>query len=206
MTVYIPSYFKNYEERKILFKKCVDSYLKLGHTIVVVWMNTEEDKVIDNRITYIDHEVVNASVARNIMLDLFYDSDDNYAIFSDDDVILNSLNDLKGLKQDAISLVNDKRKRIIETAKISSSILFMNNLNKKYNKKIYFDEALSSNQDLDFGINLERNGIKVITLNTTGIILNKEKSVMFDNVMQKIKRKEDTLNKIIKKWNYKWQQ
>ncbi len=208
MTVYIPSYFKNFPERKELFYKCVNSYLNLGFNIVVYWMNLEGDKIIDERIKYIDFKrVVNASVARNYLLNIFYESDDDEAIFSDDDSILNGLDDVKDIDFDVLSLVNDKRGKLVATAWIYTCILIVKNLNKKYGKKVYFDESLDSNQDLDFGINLKLNKFKVFILNTTNITINKGKSVMFENQMQRLCEKNKTLQIILKKWGlkeYKW--
>jgi hypothetical protein len=201
MTVYIPSYFKNYQQRKDLFQLMVESYLNLGYNLIIYWMNKEDEKIIDDRIRYIDsEEIVNASIARNFLLNIFYDSEEEECILSDDDVILNDIYEIKDLKFDVLSLVNDKREKIFETPFIHSTVLIIKNLNKLYNKKIFFDETLDANQDYDFGINLVKNGCKVITLNTEQIIINKNKSVMFDNQMQRLYKKNETLQKIIKKW------
>jgi len=200
MTVYIPSYFKDYQERKDKFKEVIDSYLKLDFYIVIYWMNPSNEKILNERIKYIDaDEIVNASIARNHLLRLFYASEDDEAILSDDDTILNAFNSFK-IDFDVISLVNDKRPEIVETPMISSAIMIVKNLKKKYDKELYFDESLESNQDYDFGLNLVSNGLKVGTLNTQQVEINKGKSVMFDNQMQRLYRKNQTLHTIIKKW------
>lgn len=200
MTVYIPSYFKGYQERKDKFKIVIDSYLKLDFDIVIYWMNPSDEKILNKRIKYIDaDEIVNASIARNHLLRLFYATDDDEAILSDDDTILDSFKDIK-IDFDVTSLVNDKRPEIVETPMISSAIMVVKNLKKKYDKELYFDESLESNQDYDFGLNLVSNGLKVGTLNTQQVVINKGKSVMFDNQMQRLYRKNQTLHTIIKKW------
>ena len=70
-------------------------------------------------------------------------------------------------------------------------------------KKVFFDESLTANQDLDFGINMVENGFKVFRLKDTGILINNGKSAMFDNPMQRLVRKTETLQKIIIKWGIK---
>lgn len=199
MTVYIPSFFDGCEERAELFKKCVNAYVKQGYDVVVLWMNDEKYKVFRKKITYIDsNERLNASQARNILLDKFYDSGDEKAILSDDDVIIT-----KKLKHDfdfnALSLTNDFSEELKETSEISSSILIL----KKLTEKLYFDESLNANQDLDFGINLTRNGFKTYRLKDTSVILNRGKSVMFTNPMQKLYLKKVALEKIKLKWQIK---
>lgn len=200
MTVYIPSFFNDSEERIALFKKCVNSYVRQGYNVVVLWMNSEEHKIFrSNKITYIDSkERLNASQARNILLDNFYDSGVEKAILSDDDVIIT--NKLEhDFDFDVLSLTNDLSTELRETHEISSSILII----KKLSKRIYFDESLNANQDLDFGINLTRNGFKTYRLKDTSVMLNRGKSVMFDNPMQKIRMKNESFEKIKIKWQIK---
>lgn len=207
MTVYIPSFFNGYTERIDLFNKCIESYLSLGFNIVIYWMNDDTYKINDDRIIYINsNKVLNASMARNILLNIFYDSDEDLAIFSDDDTILNDY--LKyDFDFDVLSLTNDYSSELRKTYNISSSFILLKNINKKYGKKYFFDESLTSNQDLDFGINLVTNDLKVYRLKEKKVIINRGKSSMFKNDMEKIKMKSKSLNEIINKWglnNYKW--
>lgn len=207
MTVYIPSFFNDYEERIILFNNCIESYLALDFNIVVFWMNDDLYKIHEDKITYIDSKIVlNASIARNKLLDLFYASDDDLAIFSDDDTVLTSSINYD-FEFDVLSLVNDYTPELRETHSISSSFLLIKNINKKYGKKCYFDESLTSNQDLDFGVNLVSNGLLVYRLKESKIKINRGKSSMFKNDNEKAKMKAKTLNTIINKWGinkYKW--
>lgn len=200
MTVYMPSYFNEYPERKELFKNSIESYLKLGFDIVIFWMNSDDDKIIDEKVKYIDSkDILNASIARNILLEIFYESDDNEAILSDDDVIMTRNNSYDGY--DVLSLTNDYNSALKETYLISSSLLRIKNLNKIYGKKIFFDESLDANQDVDFGCNCVNEGIKTYRLKDTGIKINRGKSAMFTNPMNRLVRKHETLKIITKKWN-----
>jgi len=199
MTVYMPSFFGGHQERVDLFKKSILAYLKFGYEVVVFWMNDEEHKIIDDRIKYIDSkEVFNASICRNRLLDIFYNTDEPRAIFSDDDVIIKARieheNDF-----DLLSLTNDYSSELKKTHEISSSFFILKNLDNK----LYFDEMLDANQDLDFGINLVNNGYECFRLKDENIVINRGKSVMFDNPMQKIHRKSVALDKIKIKWNLK---
>lgn len=200
MIVYIPSFFDDNEERITLFKKCVNGYVKQGYDVVVLWMNDEKHKIFrSNKITYIDsNERLNASEARNILLNKFYDSGAEKAILSDDDVIIS-----KKLEHDfdfdVLSLTNDFSSELKETHEISSSLLII----KKLSERIYFDESLNANQDLDFGINLTRNGFKTYRLKDTSVLLNRGKSVMFNNPMHKLYLKRVSLEKIKIKWQIK---
>lgn len=207
MTVYIPSFFNEYTERINLFDKCIKSYLSLGFNIVVYWMNDDSYKIIDDRITYINsNEILNASIARNVLLNIFYDSDEDLAIFSDDDTILKDYINYD-FDFDVLSLTNDYSSELRKTYNISSSFLLIKNINKKYGKKYFFDESLTSNQDLDFGINLITNGLQVYRLKEIKIIINRGKSSMFKNDMEKIKMKSKSLKEIINKWGvnkYEW--
>lgn len=198
MIVYMQSYFKGYEQRIDLFKKSVASYLENGYELVIFWMNDEKHKVIDNRITYIDSkEVFNASVCRNILLDLFYNTGAEKAIFSDDDVIIK--NKLEhDFEFNLLSLTNDYSSELKETYAISSSIMILKNI-----RNMYFDETLDANQDVDFGLNLVHNGFKCFRLKDTNVIINRGKSVMFDNPMQRLYKKSLSLDKIKIKWKIK---
>lgn len=201
MTVYIPSFFDNSEERIALFKKCVNAYVRLGYDVVVLWMNDEKHKTFrSNKITYIDSkERLNASEARNILLDKFYDSGAEKAILSDDDVIITKKLE-HNFEFDVLSLTNDFSSELKETYEISSSLLII----KKLSKRIYFDESLNANQDLDFGINLTKNGFKTYRLKDISVVLNRGKSVMFKTPMQKVYLKKLSLEKIKIKWQKRY--
>lgn len=203
----MPSYFKGYSERKELFKNSVESYLKIGFNLVIFWMNSDEDKIIDKRIKYIDSkEILNASIARNVLLKIFYSSDENEAIFSDDDVIMTEFKEYDDY--DVLSLTNDYNSERKETYFLSSSVLLIRNLNKLYNKQLFFDESLTANQDVDFGCNCMNEGLKIYRLKDTGIKINRGKSVMFNNPMNRLVLKNETFKIITKKWdlnNKTWQ-
>lgn len=197
MTIYIPCYFNNIKERSDNFYKNINNNLKLKYKIVIYWMNDEPFKLKNNNIKIIKGNIVNASKARNILLNIFYNTDDNYCLISDDDTFINSLI-YENL--DCVSFVNDYYKKITETYKISSSLLLLKNFKKFYNKKPYFDETLDANQDLDFGLNLNSLNIKTYRKSSNEVTIYKGKSSMFKNNMNKIIRKQKSLEVILKKY------
>ena len=196
MTVYIPSFFNEYPERIELFNNCVKSYLKLGFNLVIFWMNDEKYLILDDKIEYIiSKEILNASMARNKLLDIFYESDEPKAIFSDDDVIFEGITEYD-FEYDVLSLTNDFSDELNKTHMLSSSVFYL----KKLSKKLYFDETLNANQDMDFGLNLVKNGFLVFRIKDNKIKLNRGKSVMFENQMNRLYLKDEALKKIKLKW------
>lgn len=192
--VNIPCYFNNIKEREVNFYVILQQYLNLGYKIVICWMNGQELKVESENITVIKNKPVNASKARNILLKEFYKSNMDYAIFSDDDTYLK--NSIDSFNFDCLSLTNDYHKGITPTEKISSGILLLSNFKKKYNLEIYFDENLKANQDLDFGITLNKLGIKTYRKSTKDVIINRGISSMFENNINKLNRKQKSLDYI----------
>ena len=193
MTVYIPCFFNNIEEREERFYKCLNQYLNLGYNVVVYWMNFEEIKVSNKNLTVIKNKQRNASYARNKLLSVFYNSNEEYCILSDDDTFLNN----KIIhKVDCESYVNDYNKGKTFTYKISSSFLVLKNLRPK----AFFDETLEANQDLDFGIVLNNAGFKTIRNSTEQVEIFRGNSSMFENGSDKIYKKQNSLIQIKNKY------
>lgn len=192
--VNIPCYFNNIKEREVNFYVILQQYLNLGYKVVVCWMNEQELRIQSKDIIIIKNKPVNASKARNILLKEFYKSNMDYAIFSDDDTYLK--NPIDSFDFDCLSLTNDYHKGITPTEKISSGILLLSNFKKKYNLEIYFDENLKANQDLDFGITLNKLGIKTYRKSTKDVIINRGISSMFENNINKLNRKQKSLDYI----------
>lgn len=199
MTVYIPCYFKDIEDRCINFYKNLKQYLNLNYNVVIYWMNEEFCEIETNNLTIIKGIQSKAGEARNILLDIFYNSNEDYAIFSDDDTFLKDVISID-TKMDCLSLTNDYNKELKNTEKISSAFLILCNFRKKYNLKPYFDKELDSNQDLDFGLNLNRYKIKTYRQSSDIIIINKGTSSMFKNKANMVYRKQQTLKYLINKY------
>lgn len=199
MKVYTQSFFNDYPERIDLFNKSIHSFIENDYSVIIYWMNDDKYKIIHKNITYIDSkEVLNASICRNKLLDLFYNTGEEKAIFCDDDVWIKERIDYN-FDFDILSLTNDYSCNLKETHLISSSFMII----KRINKRFYFDETLYANQDLDYGLNMVNNGYKSYRLKDDNIVINRGKSVMFNNPMQKICKKRDSLEKIKIKWKLK---
>ena len=193
MTVYIPCFFNNIEEREERFYKCLNQYLSLGYNVVVYWMNFEEIKVSNKNLTVIKNKQRNASYARNKLLSVFYNSNEEYCILSDDDTFLNN----KIIpKVDCESYVNDYNKGKTFTEKISSSFLVLRNIRLM----IFFDENLEANQDLDFGTILNKLRFKTIRNSTEQVEIFRGQSSMFENGADKIYKKQKSLTQIKNKY------
>ena len=197
MTVYIPCYFNNIKDRINNFYKIIIQYLNLDYFVIIYWMNDFDISLQHEKLKIIKGEQVNASIARNKLLDVFYKSNENYSIFSDDDTYITTNIESQF---DLLSLTNDYDKNLKETSHISSSFMIIKNFNKFYNIKPFFDENLEANQDLDFGINLNSLNIKTYRKSDNRVIIYKGKSSMFNNNMNKLNKKQESLNYINKKW------
>lgn len=196
MTVYIPCFFNDILERKENFKKVLTQYIKLNYSIVLYWMNKEDAPTKSEKIKVIKSLPVNASKARNKLLGIFYNSDENGCILADDDTLLRTdINE----NLDCVSFTNDFTKGYKETSKISSSLLYLKNLKKLYNTEVYFDENLEANQDLDFGISLNKLGVKTFRKSSEEVEIFKGKSSMFSSNMNRLNKKEKALVYILKK-------
>jgi len=195
MKVYIPCFFNNIKEREERFYLCLKQYLKLEYKVTVYWMNDFNIKIKHNNLKIIKAEQQNASYARNRLLDLFYSSKEKFAILSDDDAFLN---EKISPSKDFESFTNDFYESSVETHKISSSFLVLKNIRPK----IYFDESLCANQDLDFGIRLKKEGFKIYRTSTKKVEIFRGTSSMFENGADKIYKKQKALNQIKNKYNY----
>ena len=152
-------------------------------------MNFEEIKVSNKNLTVIKNKQRNASYARNKLLSVFYNSNEEYCILSDDDTFLKYK---VTPSVDCESYVNDYNKGKTFTEKISSSFLVLKNIRPK----LFFDETLEANQDLDFGIILNKAGFKTIRNSTEQVEIFRGNSSMFENGVDKIYKKEKSLIQI----------
>ena len=193
MNVYIPRFLNNIEEREESFYTCLPQYLSLGYNVVVYWMNFEEIKVSNKNLTVIKDKQHNASYARNKLLNIFYNSKEEYCILSDDDTFLNNK---VTPEADCESYVNDYKKGKIITKKISSSFLILKNIRPK----IFFDKNLEANQDLDFGTALNKAGYRTIRNSTEQVEIFRGQSSMFENGADKIYKKQKSLTQIKNKY------
>lgn len=195
--MYIPCYFNNVKEREDNFLTVIKQYLKFGYTVLVYWMNENIPPKTDN-VEYIISTPVNSNIARNELLKIFYNSDEKECLLSDDDTILN--NKLPKINVDCISYTNDYNKCLLKTEEIGTGLLYIKNFKQLYGKSIFFDEKLEANQDLDFGINLNSQGILTYRYSTEYITIFKGESSMFKSNMSKINKKKKALNYINNKY------
>ncbi|KAF2082133.1 hypothetical protein [Flavobacterium sharifuzzamanii] len=200
MNIYIISWFNNRLNRVHSFKELIHHYLKLDYKIVVLWMNDEKYKISHPNINYINSKVINASAARNQLLKIFYNSDQNEAVFSDDDVqiLTDDLLQESFNGNDIVTFISHiKRKPKTFKYPFFSSTLFKV---KKNSTRVFFDENLQANQDLDFGYNCFFNKLKIKEVYTAKLYNNKENSVMFLDEDDRKKKKKETFNLINKKY------
>ena len=193
MTAYIPCFFNNIKEREQRFYKCLNQYLKLNYKVVVYWMNLKDIKVSNKNLTVIRDKQRNSSYARNKLLNIFYNSKEEYCILSDDDTFLNNK---VTPEADCESYVNDYKKGKTTTKKISSSFLILKNIRPK----IFFDKNLEANQDLDFGTAFNKAGFQTIRNSTEQVEIFRGQSSMFNNGADKIYKKQKSLIQIQKKY------
>ena len=151
--------------------------------------------IISNDIEYIKSEITNASIARNKLLNIFYNSNEKYCILSDDDTIL--LKKISVDDKDCVSYTNDYDKGFKQTERISSAFLVLKNI------KEYFDETLDANQDLDFGLMLVNKGYSVYRYSSDIVNINRGQSSMFKNKMYALHKKKEALKIINKKYDNK---
>lgn len=184
MIIYIISYFGENKEREIRVNKVLNQYNKLFTNIVVLWMNDCFPPSYSN-ITYIISKRLSAPEARNTLLSLFYNSSFDYCLLGDDDTLVLNL-DILDIPNDIVSYVNDKYPRSVEPYFISSALLKLANLKKKYNKEIYFDFNLKIAQDLEFGVQLVNAGLFPLRYSTTSVEIYKGISILCDSTVARL--------------------
>ena len=75
---------------------------------------------------------------------------------------------------------------------------------KNIRPKLFFDETLEANQDLDFGIILNKAGFKTIRNSTEQVEIFRGNSSMFENGNDKIYKKQKSLIQIKNKYENIW--
>lgn len=191
MWVLIPCYFNSIIDRRERFKKVIEAHITLGNTCTVLWMNDSEPDIMNDKVLYIKSPVLHTNVARNKLLKMFYKTEEAECILSDDDTILNN-NVAVGSKK-CVSFTNDYKKGYTLTSSISTSFLVLKNIGE------YFDENMDANQDLDFGIQLNKKGIETWRYSSDEVNVYRGKSSMFKNKAEAIYRKRKALEKINRK-------
>ncbi len=194
---------------------------------------TKDDYINHKRITYIKQEnIILPSEARNILLQQFYNSDYDFTIFCDNDAILipeysdiNIENYFKIDKQiDVFCPVNPRQQpyKKLNTRQFTKvnlnnnyyfwnwpgsfygSIFYMRNINKIYNKKVFFDKNFKNLEDRDFAYNLIKHGISVfICANCVFKDLSKNKSTLteIDTLNKRVISNNIYKRKICQKYN-----
>ena len=183
MTVYIPCYFNSIKEREENFYKNLNQFLNLGYKVVLYWMNDFKCSIENDNLTIINTKKTKIIEIRNVILNTFYSTDDDYCIFSDDDIFLKS--EIKE-RFDCICFKNDYNKGLTETFKISASLMLLRNFRKAYNIIPFFDESLLAAEGIDFGMTLNELGIKTYRKSTDDIIVFKGQSSIFENPLKKV--------------------
>lgn len=196
MTVYILCYFNNNKTREENFYVNLDQYLKLNYKVVLYWMNKQECRITSDNLRIIPGDPIRISIVRNILLNMFYETEDDYAIFSDDDVFLKS--EITEIR-DCICFTNDYSGKIKENGDLGISLLLLRNFRKAYNIRPCFDENLDACDDYDFGLTLKSLGIKVCRYPTDNVVIYRGQSSMFTNGMNKLYKNQMALNYISNK-------
>jgi hypothetical protein len=199
MTVYIPCYFDNNTEREIRVNLVIKAYSQLFENVVILWMNKSLPPYYNN-VCYINSPKVSAPKARNILLDIFYNSTQEYCILSDDDTLVLDLS-IVAIKGDCVSFVNDKYIHNTNAYFISSAILKLKNFKLKYNKVFYFDETLEIAQDLDFGLQLYKQDIYGVRYTTKSVEIYNGISVLCPSKLKRRNKYQETIKHLQLKHN-----
>lgn len=182
-TAYIISWFGDDEKkpkRKEYHTNQVEWMLEKGLNLVILAQEySEEDYVQDSRVRYINgptDRILTPGQARNVLLQDFYESDKDFAIFADNDSILYDHGDGRGF----VKHINDNWSRynlidmaipvnpanepfnkkfsekkdlfdnnhvFTRTSNCKGSLFFLRNLKKHYNKEIYNAGIYDVNED-----------------------------------------------------------
>lgn len=199
MIVYIISYFEENQERKTRVNQVLNQYSKLFDNVVVLWMNKVIPPYYPN-ITYIISKRLSAPDARNTLLSLFYNSSFNCCLLADDDTLVLDL-DILDVPNDVVSYVNDKYSHNVESYFISSALLKLTNLKKKYNKEIYFDPNLKVAQDLEFGVQLVNAGLSPLRYITSSVEIYKGVSILYPSIVARLNFYQEAIKYIQNKHN-----
>lgn len=183
MMVYIPCYFNSIKERELNFYKNLTQFLNLGYKVTLYWMNDFNCNIEHTNLIIILIKKTKIIKIRNIILNLFYSTDEDYCIFSDDDIYLKSI---ITERFDCICFKNDYYKGTTETFKISFSFALIRNFKKVYNITPFFDENLMAAEGIDFGMTLNKLGIKTYRKSTDQITAFKGQSSIFENPLKKV--------------------
>lgn len=229
--IFIISYLKNDVRRKIHRKQVLWLLENFkNYKINILSMNFDKEDYVDNEnIKYINHKPVSQSIARNILLEKFYNSNLDYMILMDDDCILYDYYDWKkyflALKEGKFLKYNinmfqplsptlmpfrkqndndDKIKnnfKFIRHNTLKTTFCVLQNFNKYFNKKIYFDEGMNNFEDVEFGLKAIFNGL---TFYMTPTIILKElgvnDSILFNSSSERKTDNQKQRKVIIEKW------
>lgn len=159
-------------KRREYHKKQVDYFIAKGFDLVIYAQEYEQsDFIQDSRIRYIvnEGELKLPGAARNILLDDFYSTDEDWCIFADNDSIIRSVGDedlilteyiynyIADMNMVAIFLGNplfdaynvilsDKKYsteyRFMKSAKLTTNMFAFKNIAKHNNIRVYFNQEL----------------------------------------------------------------
>lgn len=193
MNIYIISYLGGTlrEKRKELHSKQLDYFAEFmpNSKITILSQAYEPDDYRDG-ITYIDSEPVSPSIARNKLLKIFYATTDNFAVFADDDCVLDQrycggskvLDDIETRPEylyfDFIGLLHGRfsptnafyydEKDLHDTCNvfapvkgIKTSFCIQKNFKHINNEEYYYDENLKELEDHEYSVRLRENGKKI---------------------------------------------
>lgn len=239
-TVYIISYINN-EKYKIRSKVIIQqakwlSEIKELNEINYLTQNWDinlKNSILDiykNSNKIINFEEYNyqikTSIARNKNFKKFYNSNKDLAIFIDDDVTINTLDNINifeyyynyilknniifdvigfaGLLYGAHKDKEDSYSEIKSTLWNGSGCILIKNLKKIYNNEIYFDENLPSLEDCEFGIQINYNKYKFLLVENPYLKELTSFSIMFKNKYDRMEKNLISRKMILKKWNEKF--
>jgi len=192
MNVYIPSYLGNCDKRPIREKalSTLLTWLLQNESIRITilaqeWLETDLPKFnISNKINIIHGMRARVGINRNIMLKMFYETNEDYAFFMDDDALglisntdmsfweyldkyvfpfadkWDSLNFKKAMYKNKVIKNNECFSIWTPTSELCTTMLLIKNFKKKFNLEFYFDETLDALEDLALGLELSRCGLK----------------------------------------------
>lgn len=131
---------------------------------------------------------VGAARARNYLLDIFYQSSFDWGLFLDDDTVVKSDNDsfsfLESDKIDCFIPINPMHHWCYpgyyssllkdnwvchKTIELKGSAFFLKNLNKAYNKQLFFDTDIDVLEDTEFAIRINENHLSTYRIDNVAI-------------------------------------
>jgi hypothetical protein len=139
-------------------------------------MNWDKKYELNPNINYFSCHQLHQSDARNVFLQMLYDSDDDYALFMDDDTIPKIVKDysieemfdkcVDLVEFDVLSARSDFAMpkdvvRLRLTKHVCGNFFFFKNLKKFYGKEEYFDPTYKVLEDQEMGVRMTSKRYKI---------------------------------------------